>query len=392
MVGLPVIERRDIEAAGAAARSTVATYAFTSYTSGTVSGRPLMIDRSTQEQAWLRRFFRALDEPSDEPPRLVLALATMHHGRRLGVPSRAYSFPVSLNGEAGCAQAVGLLDRTYPIDGEERRITEVAGSLFGLQLLSGYLVASGREDLTERIRAIWSGSGYVTRRAWSRAELEWGCRLTDRFSLTEMVLGASSCRDCGLYHFDLHGIAEVVEPNRDRPLSEGRGRLVLTAFYPFSQMTPFLRYATGDLAERVAVDCRQGVVGYRMLGRTASSLDVSAELGEPGFLAGGDVYEALDPIAEAARPLVGERFGRAGQRIVGMPIYELRRDGDGVQVVVELRFVPDLHPDAAERIRQTVETNLTAASPEGTELEGRGRLRVRLVGPGTLDDSRGFRP
>ena len=54
---LPILTRQKLQEAGTSIRSKFSEYAFSSYTTGTTSGVPLILDRSTQEQLYLSTFF-----------------------------------------------------------------------------------------------------------------------------------------------------------------------------------------------------------------------------------------------------------------------------------------------------------------------------------------------
>jgi phenylacetate-coenzyme A ligase PaaK-like adenylate-forming protein len=382
---LPLVSRSDVEDAGDSLYSRFASYAFSTYTSGTTSRKPFIVHRSSQEQHYLIEFFHAMgrDAPEREPV-LVLALSDWCNGRRLQIPGKGYSFPISLSSEHGFAQAVTLLRRTFPVDGEPRRITAVSGSFNDLMPLTAYLDAEGLKELAAPVRLIQSTAQYQTdsSRAW--VERFWECPVDDRFSLSEMFFGARRCVSCGTYHFDHFGLAEAVEPGTGRRLETGRGRLALTAYYPFTQMTPLVRYLSGDLVERVETGCPVAAVGYRFLGRATGSLDLSPELGPGGFLGSGEVLQVTEDIPDLNRTPWEPRFPAAVAGVGAKPFFRLGREGGAPVLQVELRYTAAVFPDRAEEVRSTIERRLAARCPLVEPLLARGTLRIEVVAPGAV--------
>jgi phenylacetate-coenzyme A ligase PaaK-like adenylate-forming protein len=387
LASLPSIKRTDVERAGANICSRYTTYKFSSYTSGTTTASPLIIDRSSQEQQYLINFFSTLQASSPVPanPQLVLSLADWSNGQRLQIPGRVYTFPVALIEEQGFYQAVGLLRRAFNINGQERRISAIAGSFRALMPLTAYLDAEGHRDLAEHIKVIQTSSQYQT--AYSRAWVSkfWNCQVEDRYSLTEIFCGASQCPHCRLYHFDPFGVAEVVNLSTDERIESGRGKLLLSGLYPFTQMTPLIRYAPGDLVEVQPCDCPLGAVGFRLLGRLYSSLDLEPELGAGAFLAGGEVYEVLDPISDLNRQEFQASFPPSCNGAGGKPFFNLSREREGrASIEVELRYTPSLFPERLQELRTTIREGLLSQSPWMQPLFENDLLTVRFLSPGGL--------
>lgn len=374
---LPILERADAEAAGDGIHSQCATYAFTSYTSGTTTGRPLLVDRCLEEQSFLAALFtnlRAGSGASRLP--IVLVLTSGDHGRGLQIPGAGYSVPVSLDHPRGLDQALALLRRTYRIGGESRRVSSVAGGPTALEVLADMVARQGDEGLTDSVELLQAGGHYCSRERIKRLTTRWSCPMTDTFSLTELFFTASRCPYCDLYHFNDLGVAELVGLDSDESIVEGRGRLVLTGLFPFTQMTPLIRYATGDLAERKIVSCPYGTIGYRLLGRIQTSVDVTSMLGRSAFVARGDVVEALEPL-----PYL-QNLDSAGWSYEpgGAPYFTLRRDDlEGhLAVSVVVRDFVRLGPAGRRKLTDAAATQLAAAGGPLRDLMSEGRVRVEF--------------
>jgi len=347
----------------------------------------MTVDRSIEEQQYLRRFFSDIQTAPSEPKDVTLALsfASLDHGQRLEIPGRIYSFPVSLSKEKGFTQAVSLIRRSVDIDGKERKISCLAGAYTNLILFTIYLMLQGVDDLGDQITSIQASGYYQT--AYSRRWLSdfWGCRISNRYSLAEVFFTAKMCQICHHFHFDPFGIAETVEFGSQKPIEAGRGSLLLTGLFPFTQMTPLIRYAPGDLVELKAVDCPIDSVGYRFLGRAKESLDLQPELGPGSFIASGEVLEALDPLADVSRVPVEGGFPGHDQTIGVKPKFLLTRNEEGRAVLqIELRYIPHYFPDRVSELNSSVTEALSRFCPWlGPALHDK-RITLDFRPPGTL--------
>jgi phenylacetate-coenzyme A ligase PaaK-like adenylate-forming protein len=370
---LPLLERRELVEAGSLIRSRVAKYGFSTYTSGTTTGIPLIVDRSKQEQAYLIRFFQNLRPRRVGGRRLVLSLAGFFHGKQLQIPSHTMSIPVVLSGETGCRQAIALLQRTFDVDGSERRITALSGGVVDAQLLSAFIEVEGLSEVIEPVTTVKLTSYVLTRATARRLSELWRCPVLDRYSISEMFLGASQCGDCGLHHFDPYGVPELVRRDGSPVPDTGRGRLVLTSFYPFSQMTPFLRYVPGDVAERAETGCDRGE-GYRLLGRESRSAFIG-EGADEILIGESEVLDALDPLPEVRRPrLLGVPPRLAD--VAGPPLFEWSTSKGSLRLTVPVCFPPWFHRERADSIAASVRRRLVAASPPAQRLDRENRLTV----------------
>ena len=301
---LPTISREDLQNAGDSICSAYADFAFTSYTSGTTSRKPLLIDRCAQEQSYIYNFFSLLKEDATEQEAaLVLSLTGLYHGRVIEIPGNAYTFPVTITNETRLYHAKRLMERSFLIDGKEKHISVITGPTSSVISFTAFLQSENLSNFKNHVALIQTSGHYFTKYSQKWISNFWNSQVIDAFSLTEVFCGASKCQECSYYHFDPFGIAEVLDIDNGKPLEKkGRGRLAITGLYPFTQMTPIIRYVTGDLVEVKEVKCTHDNIGYCFLGREVNSLLLKDENNKSIFLSGGEVYEVLDDIPDIAHP------------------------------------------------------------------------------------------
>lgn len=372
---LPPLTRGQVLAAGSSIHSRFADLAFCSYTSGT-TGRPLIISRSHQEARYLAELFHALRRARARPT-LVLTAASWTHGQQLTVTGPVMPFPVSLARSSGFEVASTLLARTFDVQGERRTISEVAGATSRIQQLTAFL-RSHHPDAAKHVQRVSTSGQYLDEE--DRRELEdfWGeDTVRDTYSLTEMFGGADDCQTCGRYHFSPFVVPEIIDLGSSRPSADGEhGLLVLTALYPFTQMTPLIRYVPGDLAERESDVCDTGLPGYRFLGRSMQAAQLPA-----GILAPADIVTALRRLPGVRVHDDGGPIPEACRQVGTMPVFRVQA-GHPTVLLVETAWH---QADAAERsvqLHREICHRLEAAGVEVADAVRTGDLLIRLVGPG----------
>lgn len=100
-----------------------------------------------------------------------------------------------------------------------------------------------------------------------RIEEAWGARCCDHAGATEVGAHSYECQEigAGLHILETEFIAEILDPNGDRPVSPGeRGELVITNLGRIA--CPVIRYRTGDLVEPSWERCGCGRTFLRFLG------------------------------------------------------------------------------------------------------------------------------
>lgn len=383
---LPIVTRADVERAGSSLCSSFATYSFSSYTSGTTGRKPLIVDRSSEEQKYLNCFFSILYEPSSGLGNelVVLSFESFDHGRKFEIPGAAYVFPVSLAREAGYYQAIALLGRTLTIGGKNRRINCLGGAYTKILLFTIFLSESGLRQLSESVGLVVASGAYQT--AYSRRWLQefWDCEIIDRYSLAELFFGAKRCPLCSLFHFEPYGVAEAVDLRTGKRLDEGRGALLLTGFFPFNQMTPLIRYRPGDLVVVRRVDCPIDHRGFRLLGRSTDSIELENET--VGFLGSAEVLEVLDPLPDVSRVVLSGMSLPEGREIGIRPKFRLGRKEDGTALlIIELNYAPDYFPERVQQLKNLICRSLADVCPRLSEGLSKGLLSIGFEAPGTLD-------
>jgi len=113
-----------------------------------------------------------------------------------------------------------------------------------------------------KIKIIMTSAEPVSQAKREKIERTWGARLTDTFGMTEAgMMGAESRDDAPGSGFriwsDMYCI-EVLDPKTLVPVKEGEvGTLVVTALWS-NNVTPFLRWSSGDLVTYAEADDEKG--------------------------------------------------------------------------------------------------------------------------------------
>lgn len=352
--------------------------------SGTQSGdrEPLRVPEAEAEREALAEFLAArapeVEAPADG---LHLELVSMQHGFPEGAPAEGtLRVPWTPTRETFELLARLLLE---PQAGG-RRVTSLVAGAAALPPLTAWLWEQEVDFSRLRVRTIGT-TGFRLGPHWrARVEGLWGARVFDTFSLSELAVPAGECEACGFHHFAWPAVVtEVLHPRTRAPLRRGTGVLVLTTLWPFVQAMPLIRYWTGDLVELGPRCDARGERGFRFRGRLAQcALTPEGAL----LLSPQDVEALLDGEPAVARlPHPAVQLGLVQSPDVGVPRFEVqgarRRGGRvDVEVRVEVRYAPAVFPREAAALRERLEVSLRSGSPALR----RARLRVTVVGPGSL--------
>ncbi|MFJ5229963.1 hypothetical protein ACIQBJ_08660 [Kitasatospora sp. NPDC088391] len=215
----------------------------------------------------------------------------------------------------------------------------------------GDLAAFGIETIEVR-RQFLSPEWDIRLREW------WGADIEVVYGFSELrMCNARKCRSCGHHHFPPSCTAEVVDPadpDTYTPLG-GRGTLLVTAFHPYVEFEPRLRYRPGDLVELARKPCpERGEPGFLPLGREADCIS----LGTPGrYLTPADCVPAL---ADTPHIALGFHHGHADEPEAGSPRFRLADGPAGRALHVELRFDPIVWPGEARAVAESVARKLPA--------------------------------
>lgn len=154
---------------------------------------------------------------------------------------------------------------------------------------------------------------------------------------------------------------------------------MVTAFHPYVQLEPRLRYYPGDLAELAPEPCiRWGEHGFRPLGREQHSITLP---GSGDLICPADVHPALADHPDVHRfhptPPPTEIFSKDE---VGTPRFRLEATEGGAELHVELRHDPLVWPEKAARAQQEITDSLLLPHTVDVVVHGPGRLgKVRNI-------------
>jgi len=215
--------------------------------SGGVTGKPLFYPRSFKDMEYcLESFARTYD------------LAGVGRGERAHV-----SFPMGIHpvGQVfcRCAASRGITvnwagsGTSTPSALQLDLIQSLRPSVWlGMSSYALHLanLAEAREiDLTRSsVKRIMTSAEPVSQAKRDKIERTWGAKLTDNFGMTEAgMMGAEDQPGLGFRIWSDFYYCEVLDPNSFEPVKEGEvGTLVVTALYS-NNVTPFLRWSSGDL-------------------------------------------------------------------------------------------------------------------------------------------------
>lgn len=296
---LPILTKGEVRAAGDALVATTLTRRgrITIHTSGT-TGAPLRIrcDRDALQRNYAFFSFALCWAGVSARPRVATFA-----GRTI-VPAEQAHPPYWRRNHAGNA----LLCSSYHLSPETLPAYCDALRRFGPDLIDSYpssltpiarhLLASGRRDI--RPRAVVTSSETLDPIDREEIEAAFDCPVFDQYGSAEMAGFATQCAE-GRYHcHPAYGIVEVrCEGRAARPGEVGE--LVLTGFV--NPGMPFIRYATGDLAELGAGPCpcgRDTLILRRIIGRRDDVL-VTPE---------GRLVGRLDPVFKGVPGMVESRI------------------------------------------------------------------------------------
>jgi phenylacetate-coenzyme A ligase PaaK-like adenylate-forming protein len=356
--------------------------AMVAFTTGSTSGVPLMIERSAGEQEYLRQYHTFLNEMAGQEPgeqQLSLNLGSLAHGDTPSIPRPSgYAFQVDARGASGLERAAWLLNQTYEWEGFSRTVRTISGSFFSVYTLMTFLRSMGKLSVDLPLDNVWCSGHYVPLSVRRELEAFYGCTVSDRYSMCEVMGSAPYHAALNAYVFEPSVVAEVIHPDTRERTSERFGELVLTTLFPFTQRFPLIRYRTGDLVEQFVPNGQQNVVCYRPLGRIKNCVRLSSGR----WVSSARVVDALTgeaglniPTGEVAS---GARLGKAI-----LPYHSLEPTAaGGARVVVETSFLPQMFPAAARDLERRLRGRLCEAL-ELYHTEGNA-LVLELVPPGTL--------
>src|SRR5438045_3542272 len=230
--------------------------------SGGVTGQPLFYPRSFRDMEYgLEAFARTYD------------CAGAEHGDRAHI-----SFPLGIHpvGQvfARCAASRGITvnwagsGASTPSALQLELIQRLKPTLWlGMSSYALHLanLAEARGIKLE-VRRLMTSAEPVSQAKRDKIERTWGARLTDTFGMTEVgMMGAEDKPGLGFRIWSDMYYVEVLDPKTHEPVKEGEtGTLIVTALWS-NNVTPFLRWSSGDLVSYSEAD--DGVGPYSVFPR-----------------------------------------------------------------------------------------------------------------------------
>ncbi|NCJ07530.1 CoF synthetase [Synechococcales cyanobacterium C] len=365
------------------------------HTSGT-TGQPLEIYKSFEEVNFLSRFFTQLFQPAFTVPSrpLTLSFPTPHHGVPVPMPSPGISFVGGVTDDTLIRDALRVLSTEYEVANHDRRISILSGMAFQVLFFTSFLLEQQIDPKGFHLSSINIAGGFVP---WHWRQFlgnAWGCAINDRFSLTETVGGASCCQTCQWFKPDPQVFFEVVEVDSEATIDEGIGRLVVTNLYPFAQMMPLIRYATGDLVRCRSCHCMPSPV-FQFLGRSRNAVSSGKGQNRRWFIFSAELHEILAQIPDLN---VYEWFSNVREvkdRTVGsLPIVSLKslENANGqleIHLSAELKYAPHCYPERLRQLEDLIVGHLRTV--EGSEFataqdNGEMTFTIHFLPPSGLKD------
>jgi phenylacetate-CoA ligase len=213
--------------------------------SGGVTGQPLFYPRSYRDMEFgLEAFARTFD------------CAGAEHGDRAHI-----SFPLGIHpvGQvfARCAASRGITAQwagsgtSTPSAMQLELIQRLKPTIWlGMSSYALHLanLAEAKGMDLSSVKRVMTSAEPVSQAKRDKIERSWGAKLTDNFGMTEAgMMGAEDKPGAGFRIWTDMYFIEVLDPNSLEPVNEGEvGTLVVTSLWS-NNVTPFLRWSSGDL-------------------------------------------------------------------------------------------------------------------------------------------------
>lgn len=394
---LPVLTRATVEAAPGDFVADDVRLRSVCHTNGT-TGPPLQIFKSHEEIAFLYAYFSRMFAPlvaRGGPRPLSLTFPNVYHGSAVPLPGLGMPLVGGVTDDLLIADAARTLLAEHALPGYEPRVSTVSGLVNHLMVFTAFLLEQGEEPARCGVRSVVASGGFAPPRWRAFLAEAWGCAVTDRFTLTEALGGASRCPRCALFHLDDHLVGEVLDADTRARVEDGVGSLVLTSLHPFVQMQPLIRYDAGDLVRVVRdSDCPLArTLTFAFLGKAKNAVRVGGEW----LLFSADVAAALTALPDVRTFAWASNVLSVSDRAIGgLPLMEVSVDerpaGGGpprVRLRAELHTAPPLHAERSAWLRRELTDRLRAAPGTGLARAmdaGAVDFAVELLGPGTLGE------
>ncbi|QIF05022.1 CoF synthetase [Roseimicrobium sp. ORNL1] len=391
---LPVLRREDLQVHNCEMLATDVKLRMVSHTSGS-TGQPVLMHRSEEEVMFLQRYYSRLFAPirrgfSLRP--LSLSFPNLYHGTLVPLPSLGFPLSSGVTDDTLIQDAARILTRRYSLPGCAGQISLLSGLAHHIVFFTAYLLETGISPAGLNLETVTITGGYLATHWREWLEVQWNCRVIDRWSMTEASGGANRNGISGLFQFDPHLVAEVIHPTTGRPIEgNGTGELVITNLHPFTQLQPLIRYATGDLVHQTKDE--YGLPNFAFLGKLKNCLvDVLAET--PNCLvSSAHLCDILGSLPDTDCVDYFPNISVVQDRLVGStPIFALSSESPSqdiinIRVSVQLRWNPAAFPERAANLCQTIESRLLSAPGSALKRRveaGTASVTVCLGGPGSI--------
>jgi phenylacetate-coenzyme A ligase PaaK-like adenylate-forming protein len=324
------------------------------FTSGTTSFLPKAFLETVEER-------QALDALGDifekDETQITLNLYSNKHGSIASHGGREGTVSVPLESRAQFEQVLGLLTRSEEPYSAFPKVSRIVGTLLNIKKLTVELSHREIDTRAFEIRELVVFAHLLTPRWRARLEETWGAKVTELYGCSEMrIANATRCAECSHYHMPPWSYAECLDTRtcRPSPVPGTVGSIAVTAFFPFKQLEPRLRYRPGDLIQVASEACPEtGEPGFEVLGRESRAL-WSSRAGQ--WLTTRGILNELDAFCEINRANT-KTFESLDLHDVecGSPRYQTKRsDGGEISLAVELRFDPAFWKKATQCLREAL--------------------------------------
>ncbi len=370
---LPLVRKADLFTAGSSAQLT-GDQICDEVLSGGTTGNPFVTIRGKREQEVIADVFENVNAPDAPQVRLRgLQIQNPQHGTLVRMPADIRLHSVSIYDEHCFSYCTRVLSSSFNEPEVEPKCTMILASERCLRAFIQYLIVKDIKLDQDLPRYAVTFGHYVSAHLRERVRQRLDAVIVDRFSLSEVFGGATENPEDGWYSFDPLIIPEVISLTDGRPITNGKGELVLTTLYPFQEAQPIVRYATGDLVA-VTYDGQQfpGEPSIKPLGRLRFSV-LSGDSREV-LLSAADLYEAIDVLPWPARRAVfRDAWDVDDPHSIGNPRYnvEYKSNGSKEWLLVRVGALETRSRDEDSERAHQVYQNLLSRSPA---------LRQRIAG------------
>lgn len=292
--------------------------------------------RSLAEVSLINQVLAARPDPAvEQDDGLVLSLRYNKHGMSLPIVSTTPVLPAGVTDDIELGQLLEMLDAELVVRGTRRRLTTITGQAEDLGLVAQAVLETGRSRAGRSIKRVVLAGRVNPTVAELMSRAFPNALQIERYSLSEVLGGASRVASGTCLRLDGHVVGEVLDADGTPTLAGKPGELTLTELYPLVQLQPLVRYRTGDVVEAVG-NGDLHVDGFRWLGRQDSCMP-----GPDGWMLRRSLL--LDWLC--GRPSVTRSSHRAQLRGVGSadlsePLLLARWHHDMTELVVGLRVNP----------------------------------------------------